>query len=413
MKLLILGGGHCQLNAIKRAKEKGYEVIVSDYLEDAPARLICDHSELVSTFDVEANIKAGKKHDIDGIMTLGTDQPVYTAAKVSEALNLPCLIDSKTAKAVTNKKVMKMIFKENNIPTAKFLFLKRDFKKEELKEIKFPVVIKPLDSQGQRGVYKLDSIGAVRENLEKVLSYSREEEVLIEEYYEHEEITVSGWVDEGTAHTLTVTDRVTYNNYPSIGICTCHNFPSKHLNKYYDEIEGITQKIVKAFNIKNGPIYFQMLIGKEGIKVNEVACRIGGAYEDELIPLLTGVDILDLVMETSLGRKPKLENLKKYSLRNNTKHSSVQLLFVKPGKISTVSDIEEVKKLCGVVNGKYTLKPGQKIPEITNATQRIGYIIIEGDNKEELNENIKRVFQNIFITDSNHNNLIINFNEQM
>lgn len=413
MKLLILGGGHCQVNAIKRAKIKGYEVVVSDYLKDAPGRNICNYIEEVSTFDVEGNIAAGKKHNIDGIMTLGTDQPVYTAARVSEELNLPFPIDSKVAKAVTNKKVMKNIFRYNNIPTPRFTFINRYFKDEELEAVKFPVVIKPLDSQGQRGVYKLNSIEEIRDSIDEVLGYSREDEVLIEEYYEHDEITVSGWVDDGQTHVLTVTDRVTYNNYPSIGVCTCHNFPSKHLWEYYDEINTITVNLVEAFNIKNGPIYFQMLIGREGIKVNEVACRIGGAYEDELIPMLTGVDILDLVMETSLGRKPKLQALKKYNLKNNNKHASVQLLFVKSGKIAEIRDIEEIKRLPGVINGRFTLKPGQEIPEITNATQRIGYIIITGDNKNTLEENINRVFDNISITDNNGKNLIINFNKQM
>src|SRR5690554_5223048 len=103
MKLLILGGGSGQLSAIKKAKDKGHEVIVSDYYEDAPGKFFAAYGETVSTFDIEGNIKVGEKYNIDGVMTVGTDQPVYTAAKVAESLALPFFISLQTAKAVTNK----------------------------------------------------------------------------------------------------------------------------------------------------------------------------------------------------------------------------------------------------------------------------------------------------------------------
>ena len=409
MKLLILGGGNCQLNAILRAKEKGHTVIVSDYYEDAPGKSFCDYGELASTFSIKDNISIAQKYDIDGIITLGTDQPVYTAAKVAKVRNLPSFLDLDTAKAVTNKKIMKNIFKLNSIPTVKFAFLKKDFDNKELEHISFPVVIKPIDSQGQRGVYKLNSIEQIREYFDDVLSYSREDEALVEEYYENDEITVSGWVENDNTHVLTVTDRVTYNNYPSIGVCTAHDFPSKHFGSYGKEIIEITNNIVKNFKIHNGPIYFQMLIGNEGIKVNEIACRIGGAYEDEFIPHLTGIDILDMLIDFSLGRSIDYTKLRKYEVINNNKKLSVQLLFTKPGRVKAIGDLSKVKKLPGVIQAKINFKPNDEVKEITNATQRVGYMIIEGNNLETLNNNIDEAFKNIAIYDKNNDNMIIKF----
>jgi len=413
MNLLILGGGYCQLNAIKMAKKKGYKIIISDYLEDNPGKQLCDNLENVSTFDVKGNIKVGEKYNIDGVLAVGTDQPVYTAAAVSEKLELPSLISSDTAKAVTNKKIMKNIFKTEGIPTVNFTFAGKNFKDEELSELKFPVVIKPLDSQGQRGVYRLESIEEIRKRIDEVLGYSRESEILVEEYYEHEEITVSGWVDNGKTHILTVTDRVTYDKYPNIGVCTSHDFPSKHINNYYKDIYQITLKIVEAFKICNGPIYFQMLIGDEGVKVNEVACRIGGAYEDELIPLVTGVDILDMAMDAALGRQVDTSIIKNYDLLKNKMKASVQLLFLKPGTIDSIANIDEVRKLPYVVNGGYTVKRGQILPEISNATQRAGYVLVYGESPKQLKENINNVYKHIHILDKDKNSMIINFNNQI
>ena len=407
MKLLVLGGGNNQVNAIKKAKLKGHDLLVSDYYEDAPGKKYANYKELVSSFDVEGNIGLGEKYNIDGVMTLGTDQPVYTVAKVAEALGLPRFLDSHLAKGVTNKRLMKRIFIENNIPTPRFKLIKKSFTDEELKDLKFPIVLKPLDSQGQRGIYKLNSIGEIRDKIKDTLSYSREDEAIVEEYYQSDEITVSGWVHNDKTYILIVTDRVIFEKGQHIGICKAHNFPSKHLDKYYERIENLTKKIVKTFKISQGPIYFQMLIGAEGIKVNEIACRIGGANEDELIPLLTGVDILDMVIDYSLGKSVDYKKLKDYNLSSNTKNATVQLFFARPGKIKKMSNMEDLVKLQGLVSGGLNFKPGQSLGEISNATARAGYMIIVGETREDLIENLQRAYENLKIVDDKGNNLII------
>ena len=138
MRLLILGGGSGQLSAIKKAREKGHEVVVSDYYEDAPAKVYADYGETVSTFDVEGNIRVGEKYDIDGVMTVGTDQPVYTAAMVAESLSLPFFISLETARAVTNKRNMKNTFQKYNIPTVKYKILDKEFTATDLEGFNFP-----------------------------------------------------------------------------------------------------------------------------------------------------------------------------------------------------------------------------------------------------------------------------------
>lgn len=407
MKLLILGGGSGQLSAIKKAKEKGHEVIVSDYYEDAPGKVYADYGETVSTFDIEGNIAVGRKYDIDGVMTVGTDQPVYTAAEVADSLNLPFFLSLSTAKAVTNKRNMKSIFQKYNIPIVNFKILNENFSSTELENIKFPVVIKPLDSQGQRGVFKLNSLEEVRERFSEVLKFSREEEILLEEYYESKEITISGWVNNEKLNILTVTDRILYENSLHIGICTAHIFPSSFMGSHYKEIKEISEKIIQSFDIKNGPIYFQMLIGDEGIKVNEVACRIGGAYEGDFMPGLTGVDILDLMFDLSLGYDIKSDQIQDYDILNNEKWLSAQLFFASPGKIHKMSTIDELTSLPGVSQAGFNFAKGDKIGKIENATERVGYFIVEGKSREELKENIHRAYNHLKIYDYSGKNLVI------
>lgn len=409
MKLLILGGGSCQINGIKRAKEMGIEVVVSDYLADAPGKSLADFSEMTSTFDHEGILEIAKEHQVNGIMTLGTDQPVYTCAYAAEHLSLPSFLDAPTAKAVTNKKLMKTIMSQNNIPAQNFTFISKGFDDKELSRLRPPFVIKPLDSQGQRGVYKLQTIENIRNYIDKTLSFSKESSILVEEYYPSDEITVSGWVHNGKVHILTITDRLTFESPPVIGISYGHIFPSKHLSKYSDTISQITFDLVKVFNIQNGPIYFQMLIGKEGVKVNEIACRLGGAFEDEWIPSVTGVNLLDMSIRSALGQPINSKPLSLYDLSKNNQYVSVQLFFSKAGKIDYLTPFSRLN-LPFIIGGRHNFSVGDTIGSIENASQRAGYIIIKGKSGKDLEHNINQAFEHLEIKDGN-NNLVIPYSD--
>ncbi len=407
MRLLILGGGSGQLSVIKKAREKGHTVIVSDYYQDAPGKAYADYGETVSTFDIEGNLAVGRKYAIDGVMTVGTDQPVYTAAEVAYRLHLPFFISLSTAKAVTNKRNMKKTFQKYNIPMVKYRILNKNFSGTDLEDINFPIVIKPLDSQGQRGVFKLNSPEEIQQRFAEVLSFSREEAILLEEYYPGKEITVSGWVSDRQLYILTVTDRVTYENSIHIGICTAHIFPSSFLSSHYSQIKEISEQLVRCFDIKNGPIYFQMLIGDEGIKVNEIACRIGGAYEGDFMPQLTGVDILEMMIDLSLGYELKLDQIRKYEILNNRKWLSAQLFFANSGTIHAMSTVDELTQVSGVGQAGFNFKTGDTIGRIENATERVGYFIVEGRDREELKGNIGKVYDKLKICDKSGTNLVI------
>src|SRR6056297_1313693 len=340
-------------------------------------------------------------------MTVGTDQPVFTAMKVAKKLNLPRYLTEETARAVTNKREMKKTFSKYDIPTVNYKIINKNFSDKKLANINFPVVIKPLDSQGQRGVFKLNSIKEIRKHFSEVLNYSRENEILVEEYYKSDEITVSGWVNQGNLNLLTITDRVTHENNSHIGICSAHIFPSKHLKKYYNQIKAISEKIVDSFKIKNGPIYFQILVGENGLKVNEIACRIGGAYEGDFMPWLTGVDILEMMINLAAGQELDLKALNDYSIEDNSKHLSSQLFFAGPGEIREITIVSEILKLPGVLKAGLNYEAGDRIPEIKNATARAGYFIVMAENENELKQRVKAVYDNLKIIDQNGKNLVL------
>lgn len=406
-KLMILGASKAQCNAIRRGRDLGYTVVASDYNREAPGKDIADEAALASTFDVIKTIEAAKEKEITGIMTTGTDQPVFTVSKVAEELGLPRFLDSETAYRVTNKWAMKKIFIQEGIPTVPYAIIGTDFNKEDIEHIQPPYVLKPLDSQGQRGIYKLNSFDEIQQYIHKTLSYSRQTVALLEHFYPNDEVTISGWVHEGKTTILTITDRVTFEASTHIGICSSHEFPSKYYESYGEELESISESIVKAFNIKEGPIYFQMLIGDKGIRVNEIACRIGGAYEDQFIPVLTGIDILDMVIQFSMGKDVDYKPLKSYSLRENNKYLTSQLFFAVEGKVEKMVEREKMLQCKGMVNMEFNINQGSAISKRENATARAGYMIIRGNSENDIEENITRAYDSLYMLDENKNNLVI------
>ena len=411
MKVMVLGGGSNQLDLIKKVKQQGDEVILIDYLMDCPGKAYADTHILISTFDSKYVLKTAKKYSVDAIVTSGTDQPVLSAAIASQELGLNFYADKQLALAVTNKTVMKEIFSKNDIPTVKYRFLKEDFKDDEITDFNYPVVLKPVDCQGQRGVYKLNSIDEVRGKIASTLSYSREGHALIEEFYENDEITVNGWVNDGKLTIISVVDRVTIKRDSHIGICLCHNFPSVYLNEYYDDIEQVTQKIISVFNIKNGPIYFQYLIGSDGIKVNEIAMRVGGAYEGVTIPIIAGIDILKMVLDFTKYNSVDIKNLENYSLKDNNVHLSTQLFFCGAGEIDFMTPAEDIEQIPFVKAFSYSYKPGDTIKRLVNATARAGYIVVEGSGFDDMIKNVNYVFDQIKILDKSGKNLIIKYSD--
>lgn len=385
-RLMILGGSNCQLHGVEQARGQGIYTLLIDYTSNPPAKALASQHVQISTYDVEGCIEVGKAYKITGVMTMGTDQPVYTAACVSRALGLPTLISPEDAFGVTNKKRMKEILTRASIPTAPYRIVPKDMELKELMGLAPPYVLKPLDSQGQRGVFKLDTACMVQSHLEAALSFSRCSEALVEEFYESHEVTVSGWVKEGNLHILTVTDRLHCPDNVHIGVCCGHRFPTVHMDRY-QEIADISRRTSRAFGLKEGPFYLQLLIGKQGIYVNELAARIGGAFEDVLIPEITGFDILGAAMDCALGRE--LSQAVPEGFRPDESHVSavVLLLFCRPGEIGYITPLRELLALPGVLDAGYNYKVGESIPVMENATARFGHGVILGD-KENIKERV-------------------------
>lgn len=398
MILHMLGAGPAQVGIIERMKERGFQVAVSDMNPRAAGLALADYPSRASTFDPDAVIDDARRIGSDRFLTAGTDQPVLTCALASERLGKPYFLTSEQALMVTNKRVMKSAMARRGIPTSPFVFLSRDFREGDLAGLSFPLVVKPLDSQGQRGVVRVESIQEIRGIMDHVLSFSRCDEILAEEYYPSREVTVSGWVGKGRARILSLTDRATVDNGPHLGVCVSHRYPSL-VHRCWEELAEITQELTNMVGLKEGPVYFQILHGEKGFLVNEIACRLGGAYEEEYIPPLCGVSLREMMIDLASGQRNPSILPADLSSRREGKFMTVQMFFARPGRLARLSGMDMIRRRKGVLAGQFLLSPGTLIERRENSSQRAGYFIALSNSRNRINSLIKQCYQDLSLTD--------------
>lgn len=389
MRLLALGAGVAQLQMIQEAIAMGHEVVTCDYYPDAPGHALATKAYVVSTFDMDKVLEVAVAEAVDGLMTMGTDQPVYTASFVASAMGLKAYLPLDVALAVTNKQVMKTWFKRHALPHVPGVFYEKGFNDEVLDTCHYPVVVKPVDAQGQRGIYYLENRQAVMDHYEAVVAHSRQKVILVEDYYPSKEVTLSGWVKDGELTLLSLTDRITFAQKEQLGICLGHRYPSDYAQGQEKEIFRICQALVNKFRIDQGPLYVQLLIGEEGIKINEVACRIGGAFEGEFIPRITGVNLVEHMIHLATGQiSPDLH------IDGHLDHPLfVELFFTRHEVIDHYTDPDILRDLEGVMAMAYQRKAGSWIRSLENATARVGYAIIESDPVQEGYDREQQILQ--------------------
>lgn len=381
-KLLILGGGIEQLDAIKMCKKLNVSTIVCDKNNRAPGRKYADKFYNFSIKDLKNNLNIAKKHKVDGIFTLCSEYAVPTVAKIASKLNLRS-ITPKTAKLATNKIYMKRKLKINNIKTPEFKTIKN--KHDYLKFIKnknFPFVLKPSDSSGQQGIKLIKSDKGIVKKINSVKKISSDKKVLIEKFYNGYELNIVALVESKKVSFLSISHRKTCseNNF---GIATEHLFPSK-LNKIeIQKLKKLCIKSINAIGLTDGVAYPQVILTNDNkFYLIEIAARIPGGYMREMSLMASGIDPIEFMIYNSLGYKNCI-----LKCANKKKRKSVYIKFFT--KLD-FKDFKYIKKINGLMRAKKSkgiynifFKKIKQIPKLTSSHARFGAVLAYGNNINE------------------------------
>src|SRR5438067_2701671 len=223
--VLFVGAGRHQRRAIERARELGLRVVAVDRNAEAPGLAVAGQGEVVDFTDVEAVAEAGRRHRVDGVLTVSADRAVPVVAAVAEALGLPG-IGVETAHLMTHKVAMRRLFADRGVPQPAFAALRGlSEQRGALEATGLPAVLKPADSGGQRGVFRLESLDDLEAHLHAALAESATGEAIVESFHEGLELNGLAVARDGEVELLTLSDRL---RPPGIGfgVGWAHLYPS-------------------------------------------------------------------------------------------------------------------------------------------------------------------------------------------
>ncbi len=379
--LMIIGGGILQIPAIQTANAMGIKTIVTDYDPNAFGLKVAHHPVLMSTRDVDGTVRIAKelakKMPIDGVMTVGTDAS-KTVAAVANALGLPG-IRFEDADCASNKIKMRHRFKEHGVPCPDFYGVWSYSEAiEAFNKLEKPVVVKPTDNMGARGVMKVNNVEELSQAFEMAKKNSPSGEIIVEEYMEGDELSIDALVFDNEVFVTGIADRII--EYPPYFVETGHVMPSQKPKEILDEAVRVMKLGIKALGITVGAAKGDIKITKNGIKIVELAARLSGGFMSTYTyPYSTGVNLMKAAIKVTVGQKPSLKELtpkwKKVAIERG--------IIPKPGIIKEIKGLGEAEQIKGVKNIFITSDFGEEVVVPKNNVEKAGHVIVEADTHEE------------------------------
>lgn len=374
-KILVFGCGELQRSIIGRAHKMGIFVVGIDPCADAYCKDDVDSFEVVGGQDFEGTCAVVEKHGIDAIVTAATDKPLVMMACIAEKYGFP-FYSMETAQWSTDKFQMKQRFMEGGIPCAKGRLVKSV---DEVEDFEYPVIIKPRDNSGSRGVKLCRCKEELGASMREAFEVSKLDTILVEEYIEGQEYSIESLHYDGKSEVIQFTEKKT-TEFP-YNVELGHIQPANISEENKQKIREIVAKIGKALKFENCPSHTELKINERGIFVIETSPRLGGDYiTSTLTPLSTGVNLEDELLKIALGEKvnyqPKV-----------VQHAGVRFFAFDEGNvIKHCPNIDFIKSWPHVVDFSFSLAEGQKVNRITSSLNRYGHLTLIAGNRASMED---------------------------
>ena len=390
-KLMILGGSRYALPVIKSAHELGLYVITADYLPENIAHRYSDEYCNVNIIDKEATLKEARLRNIDGIMSFACDPGVVTAAYVAENMGLPFQGSYKSTSILQDKGLFRKFLTENgfNVPHAKSY----SEKKAPLADVDFfswPVIVKPVDSAGSKGVTKVDSPEGLPSAIETALGCSHNGHFIVEDF-----LTFEGY--HSSADPFTINGKLAFSTYsdqlfdkeadnpytPALII-----WPSSMKKDHRDYLDKEIQRLMSLLGMKTGIYNIESCVGVDGRPyIMEVSPRGGGCKIAELQKLAFGIDLIENEVRAAVGMP--LTDIHQTECDG---HWCEFVIHARPGQsgIFKGMEIDEEIRSRYVKVVDMTTKEGDMVHPFTGANMSLGDMFLRFDSREEMDSVMSR-----------------------
>ena len=383
-KLLLLGGSLQQIPALVTARKMGYKTVLCDYLPDNPGRQYADHYHCISTVDREAVLQIAEQEKIHGILAYATDPAAATAAYVAEKLGLPGH-PLESVEILTNKERFRKFLRLHGFhtPKAKGYSCVEEACKD-LAGFKLPVLVKPVDSSGSKGVSILFSAEGLEEKARYALSFSRLKRFLMEAYVELEGYQVAGdgfSVDGKLIYRCFGNDHFDLHN-PNPFVPVAASFPIDRPEAVQDKSHDEIQRLLTLLKMKNGAYNFDIRIDQKGnVCLMEVGPRNGGNYIPQVIRCASE-GMCDPVCHSIMAAAG--EDLSGIRMPTIKGFWSYYAVHSKEAGVLREIRIEEKVRENNIAESHMNFRIGEHVPVFTASNQAIGILLMRFASMEEM-----------------------------
>ncbi|MGK5093309.1 ATP-grasp domain-containing protein [Deltaproteobacteria bacterium TL4] len=383
-KVLVIGAGLAQVDAIVRAKELGYFVLASDGSPHAPGLPIAHESCVLDVKDVAGNLAWAEESKVDGVISYASDITLPTVLEIRERLKLPGL-SRHPMEVSLDKSLQRTIFEQAGLAQPKFKIIQHP---EELhtaaQSLNWPIVIKPVDNSGSRGVAVVKNKNELESLYQTAYRQSKKGLVLIEEFMEGTELTVEGFSVKGQHHILAISDK--FKPEGPYRVATQLAFPANISSEMKQAVKDLMTQAYQAMGVDNAPTHSEVIMTQDGPKIVETACRGGGFYLfTRVVPSASGYDLMANWTRLCLG--DPVEPVTCYE-----RGVVLRFFVASPGRLKKVSGMDEALKLPDVEGGLF-IKPGEIVPELQTDGSRTGWLISHGADRQVSVNLADQVFQ--------------------
>ncbi|MBO9702945.1 MAG: ATP-grasp domain-containing protein [Sporocytophaga sp.] len=381
-RILFLGGSKFQIPPIIYAKAQGHHVITCDYLPENPGHQFADEYCNLSTTDFDAVLQLAKERNVDGIVAYASDPAAPTQAYVANEMGLPSN-PYESVKILARKDLFRDFLSKHNfyVPKSRSFYSLKD-SLSWFREIKKPVIVKPVDSSGSKGVTKIFDESQLEESFNYALSFSREKKVAIEEFFVRDGYQVAGdgfvvngklafrcWANEHF-------DKLC-NPFVPIG----ESFPSIMTEKTLEQAHRETQRLLDLLNITQGALNFDFHYDKNGdFSFLELGPRNGGNLIPEVIRYSTNVDLVKYTVDSALG----IDCSELSQIEATGFHSSYMLHALEDGIVKDIWYSKEIRE--NILEESIFIKKGDKVSRFNGSNHTLGTMIMKFESRDEMIE---------------------------
>ena len=406
-KLLLLGGVRSACEIIDEAKAMGVITCVADNREDSPAKKIADEAYLVDATNVEDIVSLCREQNIDGVITGHVDFLLPYCQQVCEKLGRPFWGTADNIEMSINKEKFKAACERSGLPVVPWKRATKENYREVIKDVTPPVVIKPVDNSGSRGVVKCYDVADLCSAAEQALSFSKRGEVLIEEAMNsHNEFSVYYIMNNGNVYLTGMGDRyvsIIDNNTAPTGIGML--FPSIYLDEWKKKMDETVRTFLADNEMNDGFVFLQGFYNNGNFFIHEIGYRINGGYSYKIIEFFSHYNQIQELIKFSLTGDMDVAEIEKSDPYFDG-YGMIVTASLSPGVIGSISGVSEISNMKGVLQFFQLHDEGDTLIGNGTTAQVFAYILCGVKSKEEMIKLVESITNKLTVKDCNGNNML-------